>query len=92
MTGAKQLVRAVSLDKHTIPSEFIEMTDWLYHYDVSAQFALKHWKRRDIWPMAEDADHPKQVAMRQNTMAMTDIVKTITKVSFKSGEFLLGTI
>ena len=73
----------MSLDKHTIPSEFIEMTDWLYHYDVSAQFALKHWKRRDIWPMAEDANTPQQGAMRQNTMAMTDIIKRISEVSWK---------
>jgi hypothetical protein len=88
VTGAKQLVRAVSLDKHTIPSEFIEMTDWLYHYDVSAQFALKHWKRRDIWPMAEDATRPQQAIVRQNTMAMTDIVKTISKVNVRFRRFV----
>lgn len=82
--GAKQLVRAVNLDRHIVSSEFIGTTNWLYHHDVCAQFGLRHWRRKEkiqVTENAENAANSQQAVVRDNTKAMTAIVQKISKMT-----------
>lgn len=77
VNSAKQLLKAIRVDKNLLSSEFVGTTNWLYHHDVSAQFGFRHWRRRqnthllDVTPMS---------SVRENTKAMTAITQDITKV------------
>lgn len=68
------------MDQDVISSEFIGTTNWLYHHDVCAQFGLKHWRREEKGRMAEVPYPGLQVTVRDNTNAMTDMVKNISTV------------
>jgi hypothetical protein len=82
LRGAKQLIRAVNLDRMTISSEFIGVTNWLYHYDVTAQFSIRHWREKAASPMLEDVRSPsRQADVHANTKAMTEIVQHLSGVS-----------
>lgn len=79
MSGGKQLIRTLEVDKYIISNELVGTTNWVYHYDISAQFSLRHWRRKEM-KMTDDPQPPKQVTVRDNTTAMAAIVKKISGV------------
>ncbi|KAG9254393.1 fungal-specific transcription factor domain-containing protein [Emericellopsis atlantica] len=79
LSGAKRLIQAGDLDKTTVSSEFIGVTNWLYHHDVSAQFSLRHWrtKARSTVAGGVSSSHP-QDDVRGNTKTMTTVVQHLS--------------
>ena len=79
VAGAKSLLRATDLQK-TASSELIAMTGWLYHHDVHASFALKHWRRGNDVSAARAAQSLIKGSLQENTESMSAMVKEMPEV------------
>jgi hypothetical protein len=78
--SAKRLVKAAKMDKYAISGEFAHAVFWLYHYDVIAQFGLRHWRRRHRPNLAQSKSPGMELEMRDNSNTLTALVQNVAEV------------
>jgi hypothetical protein len=80
VASAKQLIKAVHVNKKTASSELIHAIGWVYHHDISLQFTLRHWRRKQSTSPKNSSTHDESLESN-TTQSMTSIIRNMSDVS-----------
>ncbi|KAI8965609.1 fungal-specific transcription factor domain-containing protein [Daldinia sp. FL1419] len=47
LSGVKNIIKTVALDKYPQSSDLAMLLDWVYYYDILARFTLRHWNKEN---------------------------------------------